>query len=649
MRAENRIYEKACQLFLALEDNLSLQLPLKFVTQIGMNPATSAFSAARGGMDGRHSISIGSPRTARESSVLVCLRAWRLWCCLAFFLPAFFPAPGYSLTEISNVRHWAAPDQTRIVFDLSDEPAYRFEIQQDRIILEFSDASFSPSLPSEKIVRKPGVAKILFIRGEDQLCTVQIHLKDHLRAEVFPLKKFMDKPDRVVVDVFLAEAEKAPAVVKRKAVSAPRRVIVIDPGHGGEDPGAIGKNGTYEKHVVLAISREIKKTIDKMPGYRAVLTRDGDYYVSFSKRLGVARKHQASLFISVHADAARNREAQGSSVYCLSTGAASNEAAKLLARNENLSDIIGGVPGGEGNNQSDEIILNMFQTNTINLSKTYAADLLDQIGRVQMLKYPTFHEAPFRVLKLPDTPAVLLETAYLSNPQEEKLFKTQSFRKNIARAVASSVDRYFAGSNAVANAVAESGGEDAGESRDAKQPKKAAGAAGAEGRMKTAAYTVVRGDTMQKIAQKHETDLAALLTLNNMKIHDPLFAGRKIRVPAAGAAGAEGRMKTAAYTVVRGDTLQKIAQKHETDLAALLTLNNMKIHDPLFAGRKIRVPAAGAQTDGKRRLKKYTVQKGDTLFSLAKSRSTTMEELRRINQMTDADVLRVGQSIRLPE
>ncbi len=586
MRAENRIYEKACQLFLALEDNLSLQLPLKFVTQIGMNPATSAFSAARGGMDGRHSISIGSPRTARESSVLVCLRAWRLWCCLAFFLPAFFPAPGYSLTEISNVRHWAAPDQTRIVFDLSDEPAYRFEIQQDRIILEFSDASFSPSLPSEKIVRKPGVAKILFIRGEDQLCTVQIHLKDHLRAEVFPLKKFMDKPDRVVVDVFLAEAEKAPAVVKRKAVSAPRRVIVIDPGHGGEDPGAIGKNGTYEKHVVLAISREIKKTIDKMPGYRAVLTRDGDYYVSFSKRLGVARKHQASLFISVHADAARNREAQGSSVYCLSTGAASNEAAKLLARNENLSDIIGGVPGGEGNNQSDEIILNMFQTNTINLSKTYAADLLDQIGRVQMLKYPTFHEAPFRVLKLPDTPAVLLETAYLSNPQEEKLFKTQSFRKNIARAVASSVDRYFAGSNA----VAESGGEDAGESRDAKQPKKA-----------------------------------------------------------AGAAGAEGRMKTAAYTVVRGDTMQKIAQKHETDLAALLTLNNMKIHDPLFAGRKIRVPAAGAQTDGKRRLKKYTVQKGDTLFSLAKSRSTTMEELRRINQMTDADVLRVGQSIRLPE
>ncbi len=168
-----------------------------------------------------------------------------------------------------------------------------------------------------------------------------------------------------------------------------------------------------------------------MPGYRAVLTRDGDYYVSFSRRLNVARKTNASLFISVHADAARNRQARGSSVYCLSTGAASNEAAKLLANNENLSDIIGGVPDEEGNNQSDEIILNMFQTNTINLSKTYASHLLDQVGRVNCLKYTHFHEAPFRVLKLLDIPAVLLETAYLSHDEEERLLKTSRFRKRL--------------------------------------------------------------------------------------------------------------------------------------------------------------------------------------------------------------------------
>ncbi|HPC85161.1 MAG TPA: N-acetylmuramoyl-L-alanine amidase, partial [Smithellaceae bacterium] len=570
----------------------SLQLPLKFVTENGMNPTKSSLTAACRTAGGRHSVSMDFPHRERQSSGLMRCRVWRHWCCLAFFLTAFFPAPGFALTEISNVRHWTAPDQTRIVFDLSEEPVYRFEVQQDRIILEFSDASFSPSLPPEKIIRKPGVAKILFIRGEDRQCTVHVYLKDHLRAEVFPLKKFMDKPDRVVVDVFLTEAEKAPSVPKRKAVSAPKRVIVVDPGHGGEDPGAVGKNGTYEKHVVLAISREIKKEIDKMPGYRAVLTRDGDYYVSFSKRLGVARRHQASLFISVHADAARNREAQGSSVYCLSTGAASNEAAKLLARNENLSDIIGGVPGGESNNESDEIILNMFQTNTINLSKTYAADLLDQIGRVQSLKYPTFHEAPFRVLKLPDTPAVLLETAYLSNPQEEKLLKRQSFRKKIAGAVASSVDRYFAGSEAVQQVPA----EDVKENREKTTLKKTVGAA--EGGAKTA--------------------------------------------------GAGGRMKTALYTVQRGESLHRIAQRHGTDTKTLLILNKMKIKDPLYAGRKILVPA-GEEKAGKRRLKPYTVKKGDTLFTLAKSSSVTIEELRRINKMRDTDVLCVGRKIKLPE
>ena len=514
---------------------------------------------------------------------------------LAIFLAVLWPASGFALTEISNVRHWTAPYQTRIVFDLSAPPVYRYDIQKNMVTLEFSDAFFSPSLPPEKIIRKPGVTKILFIRGEDRQCTIHIYLKDHLRAEVFPLKKFMDKPDRVVVDVLLAEVEKAPAVVKRKAVSAPKRVIVIDPGHGGEDPGAIGKNGTYEKHVVLAVSREVKKAIDKTPGYRAVLTRDGDYYVSFSKRLNTARKNNASLFISVHADAARNREAQGSSVYCLSTGAASNEAAKLLARNENLSDIIGGVPGGEGNNQSDEIILNMFQTNTINLSKTYAADLLEQVGRVQSLKYPTFHEAPFRVLKLPDTPAVLLETAYLSNPQEEKLLKTHKFRKTIASAVALSVDQYFSGSAA----VAETRDEDVKGKRERTTSEKTVGAEGVAG--------------------------------------------------AAGAAGADGRMKTAAYTVRKGESLHAIAQKHETDIATLLVLNKMKINDPLYVGRKILVPAGGEETAGKRRLKKYTVKKGDTLFLLAKSSSITIEELRRINKMTDADVLWVGQKIKLPE
>jgi len=284
-------------------------------------------------------------------------------CGLAILVTALWSAPGFAATEISNVRHWTAPDHTRVVFDLSDVPDYQFNVSEHILTLTFSDTLFKKSLPAELIVGKPGINKIIFTTTGDHQCKIEIILNDYLTTEVFQLKKFMDKPDRVVVDIIVEQAAKEEIVKERAIPSVKKRVIVLDPGHGGEDPGAVGKNGTYEKHVVLAISREIKKEIDKMPGYRAILTRDGDYYVSFSKRLNIARQANASLFISIHADAARNRQARGSSVYCLSTGAASSQAAKLLANNENLSDIIGGVPNGEGNNQSDEIILNMFQTN----------------------------------------------------------------------------------------------------------------------------------------------------------------------------------------------------------------------------------------------------------------------------------------------
>ncbi len=505
-------------------------------------------------------------------------------CGLAILVTALWSAPGFAATEISNVRHWTAPDHTRVVFDLSDVPDYQFNVSEHILTLTFSDTLFKKSLPAELIVGKPGINKIIFTTTGDHQCKIEIILNDYLTTEVFQLKKFMDKPDRVVVDIIVEQAAKEEIVKERAIPSVKKRVIVLDPGHGGEDPGAVGKNGTYEKHVVLAISREIKKEIDKMPGYRAILTRDGDYYVSFSKRLNIARQANASLFISIHADAARNRQARGSSVYCLSTGAASSQAAKLLANNENLSDIIGGVPNGEGNNQSDEIILNMFQTNTINLSKTFAVDLLDQLGRVHCLKYPVFHEAPFRVLKLLDTPAVLLETAFISHAQEERLLKKSVFRKTIASAVASSVANYFSGSSSIASIP------------------------------------------------------DATIT------EDPVVPVKK-----KSAAEVTRPVKTKIYRVKRGDNLNAIARQHETSLATLLRLNELKISDPLYVGRKILVPVAESETAGARRLSKYTVKKGDTLFSLAKSSSITIDELRRLNDMTDNDVLWSGQRIKLPQ
>ena len=323
------------------------------------------------------------------------------------------------------------------------KPDYEVKESENLLILNFKEASFHKSIPAEIIINKHGIKKMFFHHIDEDTVEIEFVLDKHQKVEVFKLKKFQDKPERIVVDIILEQVSKEEETTVRISEPKQKKIIVIDPGHGGEDPGAVGKRRTYEKNVVLSIAREIKKAINKMPGYRAVLTRDGDYYVSFSKRLQKAKDLGASLFISVHADAARNRYAKGSSVYCLSTGAASNEAAKLLAKNENLSDILGGVPESEGNNESNQIIMNMFQTNTINLSKIYAGILMKHLDLVSRLKHKSVQEAPFRVLKLPDIPAVLIETAYISNLQEESLLKQSGFQKKLATSIASSIGEYL--------------------------------------------------------------------------------------------------------------------------------------------------------------------------------------------------------------
>ena len=250
---------------------------------------------------------------------------------------------------------------------------------------------------------------------------VELTLPAQVQTTVFKLKPFQDKPYRIVIDIVLPEVAKQESEARERIkITRKDRIIVIDPGHGGEAVGAVGKKGTFEKDVVLSISRKLQGVLNKRPGYRAFLTRDDDYYVAFSKRLTIAREYGADLFVSIHADAARNRSAEGSSVYCLSTGRASSEAAKILARNENLADIVGGVPNGEGGEGSDPILLDMFQTNTLNQSKTFGSCVLQNLQRENNLKFTSVQEAPFYVLKLPEIPSLLIETAYISNPKGGK-------------------------------------------------------------------------------------------------------------------------------------------------------------------------------------------------------------------------------------
>lgn len=221
-------------------------------------------------------------------------------------------------------------------------------------------------------------------------------------------------------------------------------VVAIDPGHGGEDPGAIGPSGLREKDVVLAIALDLRRRINAVPGMRAVLTRDGDYFVALHDRVRKARRVGADLFVSVHADAFVRPEARGASVYALSTRGASSTAARWMAQRENQSDLVGGINLGAADRQVAHAMLDMSTHAQIRDSLTVGRQLLHQVGQVGRLHKRQVEQAGFAVLKAPDIPSVLVETAFISNPDEEKLLRDRRWRQRLAEALATGIRRYFA-------------------------------------------------------------------------------------------------------------------------------------------------------------------------------------------------------------
>ncbi len=226
----------------------------------------------------------------------------------------------------------------------------------------------------------------------------------------------------------------------------PRRiVVVIDPGHGGEDPGAIGPRGTYEKHVALAISRRLKRLVDAEPNLRAVLTRDDDYFVPLAQRVAKARRVQADLFVSIHADAFREARARGSSVFALSETGATSAAARWLAQKENEADLIGGVNLDVKDPVLARTLLHLSQTAQISDSLKVGRHVLSEIAEHNALHKPSVEQAGFAVLKAPDIPSILVETAFISNPDEELKLRSDRHQQRFAESIGDGIRRYFAG------------------------------------------------------------------------------------------------------------------------------------------------------------------------------------------------------------
>jgi len=546
-----------------------------------------------------------------------------------------------NIVHIIGVRYWTAPDYTRVVIDTSAEAQYRVAEDEGKLSVEIDNADFSSSLEKEYLLDKPAVKKIILRDLPKKSVRFELSVAKGVRVKVFKLGKILDKPHRIVVDIKIPEIEKK-TIEEREKIKAlgKKRVVVIDPGHGGEDPGALGRRRTREKDIVLRISKILRNILNKR-GYQSFLTREGDYYVSFKKRLKTARDYGADLFISIHADACRNRGVRGASVYCLSTRGATNEAARLLAQSENLSDIIGGSLNGQNNDESDPITLNMLQTETINQSIELGTTILKEIRKVNRLKFSKVHMAPFRVLKLPDVPSVMVETAYISNPREELLLRSSAYQTDIAWAIASAVNKFLPLPYSADKAWA----------TRAARPQKAYSTE----EVLYHTYKVKRGDTLEKIARRNGTTISTLKRINKLKSKNRILVGQRLKIPS--------ELPVTTYRVKKGDTLEKIARNHGTTIGTLVRLNGLKSRNRIYVGQKLKMPipysADKTWTSRAAQPQKvysteeviyhtYKVKRGDTLEKIARRNGTTIGTLKRVNNLKSKNRILVGQRLKIP-
>lgn len=347
---------------------------------------------------------------------------------------------------LQDVRVWAAPDRTRVVFDLTGpftHDMFRLE-NPDRLVVDVPDARRAEALAKD-FEGKGFVRQVRSgVRNGDDLRLV-LDLAESVNPNLFTLEPNEQYGHRLVLDLEngASNPQRQPEATEPH-YGGREFVVAIDAGHGGEDPGAVGPSGTREKDIVLKISRELETLIAAEPGMRPVMIRDGDYYVGLRERMEKARQARADLFISVHADAFRDRRAKGSSVYVLSRSGATSEHARWLAEQENAADLIGGVTLRNKDSDLASFMLDLSQGASIEASLDVGGRVLREIRQINDLHKREVQQAGFLVLKSPDIPSLLVETAFISNPDEERELRNVAHRRGLAEAMLAGIRDYVA-------------------------------------------------------------------------------------------------------------------------------------------------------------------------------------------------------------
>ena len=448
-----------------------------------------------------------------------------------------------AVTQVKSVRLWRAPDNTRLVFDLSGPVQHSvFTLSApDRLVIDINGATLAA--PLKVATSNTPISSVRSAQRTPTDLRVVVDLKKSVTPKSFTLAPNAQYGNRLVVDLYDQEADAsaarapppAPAPVQTPATtpavpvspaqpaiklppvpSGKREIVVaIDAGHGGEDPGASGSRGQHEKDIVLQIAKELQRQINSERGFRAELTRTGDYFIPLRKRTEIARKKGADLFISIHADAAPSRAAFGASVFALSDRGATSETARWLADTENRSDLIGGA----GNVSLDDkdrmlagVLLDLSMTATLSSSLNVGQKVLGNMGRVTSLHKQRVEQAGFMVLKSPDIPSILVETGFISNNNEAAKLATASHQQALARSIHTGVRQYFQQNPPPGTYIAWL--RDTG--KIAAGPRE---------------HTVRPGETLAMLAVRYQVSVASLRSTNSLKT-DELKVGQRLDVPA---------------------------------------------------------------------------------------------------------------------
>jgi N-acetylmuramoyl-L-alanine amidase len=420
------------------------------------------------------------------------------------------PAVSQADTTVENIRVWSESGKTRVVLDLSRPAEHNiFTLRgPERLVVDLKDGRLSNTL--SQLPTSSGSIKAIRtgVRANGQLRVV-LDLHGAVRSKSFTAGPNDRYGDRLVIDLQPQGGLQAVKRASESFVQGRDIVIAVDAGHGGHDPGAVGRGRTREKDVALAVGRLLAGRIDVEPGMKAVLVRKGDYYVDHRERTEIARRNKADLFVSIHADSIDDRRAKGASVYVLSLKGASDEAAKRLAQRENASGLVGGVSLADKDPVLASVLLDLSQNAALSASLDVGSKVIREMSKVGTVHRRKVQQAGLLVLKSPDVPSILVETNFISNPGEEKKLKNRNHQKRLASAILAGIRGYF-----YANPPPDT--------QIAMNLKRSP--------TKQVSHVIRYGDTLSEIAERYNVSMSAIRAANKLG-SDSIRVGQTLRIP----------------------------------------------------------------------------------------------------------------------